>query len=143
MQEHNTVIMLNAVLQELEELRKRYEEVNSLGGKSDGFNIILPVNALTTKIFFDDYNDQVSIPSATILNLPYEPVSILKIINEGPADIQYATNKDPASQNVAQLLRTGEDDQVPSSGKKIVNLFMRAITTGNATTATVRIGWVL
>jgi hypothetical protein len=137
------IIMLNQILKALERIEAQYKELNSVEGKSDGFSVILPVGGLTTKIFFDTYDSPINLPLGTLYKPPYSPLSILKIINEGPADIQYATGKEDNSEDLTQLLRNGEDDQVPSSGKKITNLFMRAITTGNATIATVRIGWVI
>jgi hypothetical protein len=138
------IILLDRIKRAIEDLSIKYQEINSVGGKSDGFAVLLPVGAQTTRFFFDSYHTSpLNLPAGSQYKAPYGPVSILILINEGAADIQYATNQDESSQDISQLLRNGEDAQIPSSGKKIFSLSMRAITTSNATTANVRIGWII
>src|SRR5215212_981327 len=120
-------------IQSLEKLYliTKIHEYNTFSrGRNDGFRMTLDsVNSKVTKIFFNTYeNSDINIPANTFINHPRHPIAHLTIVNMGPNDLLYSTDRSKGEEELADILEAGEDHEIDTQPRRtITSLFLRPL----------------
>jgi hypothetical protein len=124
---------------------KKIDEIDiTTRGKTDEFELTLDINSQPTRIFFTPEFPDENIPSGQHVTHPRTNIGYMIIINMGPNDIRYATNRQPGDARINSYLKVNEFRNVPARNNTIYSLFMRAIATVGVvdTTANIRVEFV-
>lgn len=106
---------------------KKIDEIDTMSrGRTDEFEITISKYDEPAKIFFTpEYKD--SIPKGQSINHPRTNVGYMIIINMGPNDVRYGTNRKPGDVNIKSLLKVNEFRNVPATHNTIFSLFLQAV----------------
>lgn len=115
-------------------------------GQMKAFQIVY-ATAGFTHIEFTDSQFTFGVPSGQIINEPQRKLFRLKIMNDGPANIQFSTNIPKADRSADITLKSGEmDDSLDFNYPTIWSLNIATIPgsgiPGNASNTTVRVFYV-
>lgn len=103
--------LLYAVLEELTEIKKIFQEYVVLEGDTITNTFILPTGVQVTKIDWVEAK-HAGVPAGVSLEVPLKKVAHLDITNLGPGVVFYSTNKGLAQFEAAELIEPGETAKI-------------------------------
>jgi hypothetical protein len=109
---------------------KKIDEIDIVSrGRTDEFEVDLNKYDNPTKIFFTpEYKDEIPVKGQHISH-PRTNVGYMIIINMGPNDVRYGTNRLPGDVNLKSLLKVNEFRNVPATHNTIFSLFLQTVDT--------------